>query len=118
MFFLLILAALVVGFPLWPSVTAGQPAPAAPERQVAPQWPQWRGPASAGVSSEADLPTTWSATENLAWKMPLAGLGASSPIVWGDRVIVTSQVGRTPVAAGSHPLLACLLYTSDAADEL
>ena len=106
MFFPLILAALVVGFPLWPSVTAGQPAPAAQERQVAPQWPQWRGPSSAGVSTEADLPTTWSATENLAWKTPLAGLGASSPIVWGDRVIVTSQVGRTPVAAGSHPLLA------------
>jgi outer membrane protein assembly factor BamB len=105
-FFLLILAVLVVGFPLWPSITAGQSTPAAPEGQVAPQWPQWRGPSSAGVSSEADLPSTWSPTENLAWKMPLAGLGASSPIVWGDRVIVTSQVGRTPVAAGSHPLLA------------
>jgi outer membrane protein assembly factor BamB len=104
-FFLLILAALVVGFPVWPPLTA-QKAPAARERQVAQQWPQWRGPSSAGVSTEPDLPTTWSATDNLAWKVPLAGLGASSPIVWGDRVIVTSQVGRTPVAAGSHPLLA------------
>ena len=55
MFFLLILAALVVGFPLWPSVSAGQPAPAAQERQVAPQWPQWRGPSSAGVSTEAEV---------------------------------------------------------------
>ena len=78
----------------------------AQERGAGADWPQWRGPSSRGVSTESDLPTTWSASENLAWKAPLAGVGASSPIVWGDHVIVTSQVGRTPVAAGSHPRLA------------
>jgi outer membrane protein assembly factor BamB len=78
----------------------------AQDRDGAAAWPQWRGPSSAGLSSEAGLPTTWSATENLAWKASLAGAGASSPIVWGDRVIVTSQLGRTPVAPGSHPRLA------------
>ncbi len=73
---------------------------------TAQNWPQWRGPSSRGVSAETGLPTTWSAHENLAWRASLAGLGASSPIVWGDRVIVTSQVGRTPVAGGAHPRLA------------
>jgi outer membrane protein assembly factor BamB len=70
-------------------------------------WPQWRGPSGHGVSSETDLPTTWSATGNVAWRARTAGLGTSSPIVWGDRVIVTSQVGRSPLAGGeAHPQLA------------
>jgi outer membrane protein assembly factor BamB len=73
---------------------------------AARDWPQWRGPSSDGVSAESGLPATWSASENLVWRAPLAGLGASSPIVWGDRVIVTSQVGNAVVAGGTHPQLA------------
>lgn len=72
----------------------------------AENWPQWRGPSSLGVSQESALPTDWSADQNLAWKAPLSGLGASSPIVWGDRVFVTSQVGRAPLQGDSHPGLA------------
>ncbi len=73
----------------------------------AQNWPQWRGPSGYGVSSESGLPTTWSASESIAWRAPLAGLGASSPIVWGDRVFVTSQVGGSTVADGAaHPQLA------------
>jgi outer membrane protein assembly factor BamB len=59
----------------------------------AENWPHWRGPSAAGVSPEKGLPVTWSDTENVAWKAKLRGLGVSSPIVWGDRVIVTSQAG-------------------------
>jgi outer membrane protein assembly factor BamB len=73
---------------------------------AAEHWPQWRGPSSQGVSSESGLPTRWSAREGVAWKAPLAGIGAASPIVWGDRVFVTSQVGRATVAPGQHPRLA------------
>jgi outer membrane protein assembly factor BamB len=73
---------------------------------VSGNWPQWRGPSSGGVSAETNLPTRWSTTENVAWRAPLAGLGTSSPIVWGDRVFVTSQVGSAVVAGGSHPQLA------------
>ena len=73
---------------------------------TAQNWPQWRGPSSAGVSSESGLPTRWSASENVAWKASLAGLGTSSPIVWGDSVFVTSQIGNTPVGPGPHPQLA------------
>ena len=73
----------------------------------AQNWPQWRGPSSHGVSSESNLPITWSAKENIAWKATLAGLGTSSPIVWNDRIIATSQIGSVPVAGGgNHPQLA------------
>ena len=74
---------------------------------IAQDWPQWRGPSGYGVSTDADLPTSWSTSQNLAWRASLAGLGTSSPIVWGDRVIVTSQVGRSPRAGdAAHPQLA------------
>ena len=59
----------------------------------AQNWPHWRGPAASGVSAETGLPSKWSATEGIAWKAPIRGLGVSSPIVWGNRVFVTSQVG-------------------------
>src|SRR5258705_8457510 len=75
-------------------------------RSEAQNWPQWRGPSSQGVSLESGLPTRWSATENIAWKAGLAGAGTSSPIVWGDRIFVTSQIGQARVAPGSHPQLA------------
>jgi outer membrane protein assembly factor BamB len=55
-------------------------------------WPQFRGPASRGVSEINSLPTTWSATKNVAWKAEVPGRGWSSPIVWGDQVIVTSAL--------------------------
>ncbi|MBI4327753.1 MAG: PQQ-binding-like beta-propeller repeat protein [Chloroflexi bacterium] len=55
-------------------------------------WPQFRGPHAAGVSEEKSLPDTWSATQNVAWKTEIPGLGWSSPIVWGDKIFVTSVV--------------------------
>jgi outer membrane protein assembly factor BamB len=73
---------------------------------MAANWPQWRGPSGLGVSAESGLPVTWSARENTAWSVALRGLGSSSPIVWGDQIFVTSQVGRLPLAGGSHPMLA------------
>src|SRR5687767_2716401 len=73
---------------------------------MAANWPQWRGPSGFGVSAESGLPTTWSGRENIAWSVALRGLGSSSPIVWGDQIFVTSQVGRLPLSARSHPTLA------------
>ncbi|MCP5112486.1 MAG: PQQ-binding-like beta-propeller repeat protein, partial [bacterium] len=55
----------------------------------AENWPGFRGPTRQGVSSEKGLPTTWSATENIAWKTAIPGEGWSSPIVWGDRIFLT-----------------------------
>jgi outer membrane protein assembly factor BamB len=70
-------------------------------------WPQWRGPLSHGISAETGLPTTWGTGQNLAWRASLSGTGTSSPIVWEDWVIVTSQVGRSARAGdAAHPQLA------------
>ena len=71
----------------------------------AENWPHWRGPAATGVSAETGLPERWSDTDNVAWKAPVRGLGISSPVVWGDRVFVTSQIGRSARRAGNHPTL-------------
>jgi outer membrane protein assembly factor BamB len=74
---------------------------------AAQDWPQWRGPSSQGVSVESRLPTRWSLEENLAWTAPLAGVGTSSPIIWGGMVVVTSQVGGSArVGRSAHPQLA------------
>jgi outer membrane protein assembly factor BamB len=83
----------------------------------AQHWPQWRGPAASGVSTETGLPVRWSDTENVAWKAPLSGLSVSSPVVFGDLVFVTSQRGSgvvrpgprlvqggNPLEAGERPL--------------
>ncbi len=56
----------------------------------AENWPEFRGPMRQGISSETGLPTQWSTTENVAWKTPIPGQGWSSPIVWEDRVFLTS----------------------------
>jgi hypothetical protein len=65
------------------------------ETPPAEDWPQWRGPRGDGSSSEKNLPVHWSATENIAWKAPVPGKGHSSPIVFGDRVIVTTCLEDT-----------------------
>jgi outer membrane protein assembly factor BamB len=56
----------------------------------ADNWPQWRGPGADGVSRETNLPTHWSETENIAWKLPMPGRGGSTPVVWGNRIFLTS----------------------------
>ena len=71
----------------------------------AEDWPHWRGPDGRRISAERSLPTAWSRDSGVAWRTPLRGLGVSSPIVTGDLVILTSQVGRGPLRSGSHPTL-------------
>ena len=73
-------------------------------------WPAWRGPLGSGVSTESGLPERWSATENVAWKARLAGVGVSSPIAAGDQVYVTSQVGAGLRNGKADLELYCLLW--------
>ncbi len=58
-----------------------------------PDWSGFRGPSGMGVSAAKGLPVTWSESENIVWKTPLPGPGASSPIVFGDRIYLTSYTG-------------------------
>jgi len=57
---------------------------------AAEEWPAWRGPRGDGTSAETGVPLRWSGTENVAWKTLIPGKSHSSPVVWGDRVFVTT----------------------------
>ncbi len=60
------------------------------EGEGARYWPRWRGPSGQGLVSGSGYPDSWSGTENVLWKKPLPGRGNSSPIVWGDRILLTT----------------------------
>src|ERR1043165_4746304 len=66
----------------------------------AENWPTWRGPHYDGSTTETNLPDQLSLDKNLAWKMPLPGRSGATPVVWGDKVFVTSADDK------SHELLA------------
>ncbi len=64
------------------------------EDGLAADWPQFRGPDGSGVTHDArGVPTEWSPTDNIVWKTPMPGYGASSPIVLGDRAYLTCYSG-------------------------
>jgi outer membrane protein assembly factor BamB len=69
------------------------PAVAAEKLDPLGQWPHWRGPfANGSAAPEAAPPLKWDATTNVAWKAPIPGRGASTPIVWGDSVYVLTAI--------------------------
>jgi len=62
------------------------------------QWPLFRGPDAGAIPDNPALPDTWSETENIAWKVPIPGLGWSSPIVWDDHIFLTSAISEAKEA--------------------
>jgi len=66
------------------------------------EWPRFRGPAANGLTSEDQLPLKWNADENIAWKFKLPGQGWSSPIVWGNKLFVTTAVTDNPPKAANY----------------
>jgi hypothetical protein len=64
----------------------------APGTESAGGWAQWRGPLATGVAPHADPPVRWSESENLRWKSAIPGKGHSSPVLWGERVFLTTAV--------------------------
>lgn len=56
-------------------------------------WPGFRGPNGLGVSADRGLPVEWGPAKNVVWQVKLPGPGASSPIVWGDRIFLTCYTG-------------------------
>lgn len=61
-------------------------------------WPQWRGPLSTGAALKGNPPVHFGETRNLKWKIPIPGKGHSTPIVWGNYIIVTTAVATTEKA--------------------
>lgn len=57
----------------------------------ADNWPQWRGVHGDGISLEKNVPSEWSETKNLLWSVALPGMGGATPIIWGDRIFLTSE---------------------------
>lgn len=57
-------------------------------------WPQFRGPNNAGISPETNLPSTWGAEKNIAWKTRIPGYDWSCPIVCGNKIFVTTAVSE------------------------
>ena len=67
----------------------------------ADNWPRLRGAAGDGkAAKDADVPTTWSETQNIAWKAAMPGPGSSSPVVWGDKIFVTCWSGYGDASGG------------------
>lgn len=62
--------------------------------QAQSNWPQFRGAESLGTTDDPRLPDRWSATENVRWKQDIPGSGWSCPVVWGNRVFVTTVVNQ------------------------
>jgi outer membrane protein assembly factor BamB len=62
----------------------------------AENWPSWRGPEATSVSKETGIPAKWDMSQNLRWKVEVPGLGHSSPIVWGNRIFLTTAVNSNP----------------------
>ncbi len=71
----------------------------------AENWPQWRGPTGNGLSNESGIAIEWSRDRNVAWRLPLPGPAGATPIVWEDRIFVTSSVGAEE---GADLVLLCL----------
>ena len=74
---------------------------------VGQNWPQWRGPQSNGLSPEKKLPSEWGPDKNIAWKVAIPGAGWSQPIVWGDKIFITTAVTenqRKPQAGDFNPM--------------
>lgn len=92
---LTLLVILVIGTAALLSARSTPPAP------TATPWPSFRGARAEGLAVDQQLPATWDATksERVKWKTAVPGLAHSSPIVWGDRVFVTSAISSKDPAA-------------------
>src|SRR5688572_30260335 len=78
---------------------------------TAQNWPRFRGPSGSGVADSRPLPIAWDGTtgKGVLWKTPVPGVGHSSPVVWGDRIFLTTSISSArdahydPKDAGIDP---------------
>src|SRR6202022_1037467 len=64
-------------------------------------WPSFRGTQASGIAEGQNLPNSWNGKtgENILWRTPIPGLAHSSPVVWGNRIFVTSAISSDPKAS-------------------
>jgi len=103
----LVLLSLLIAAPVNTATQAGDAAVAG--AASASHWPQWRGPDGTGAAEDADPPISWSETKNVRWKVRVPGRGHATPVVWGERIFVTTAepfgerfTPRPSVAPGAH----------------
>jgi len=89
---------LALGFVMLPLTVA----PSAQGTQAERYWHQWRGPSANGISRTATPPLEWSEKQNVRWKVEIPGRGSSSPVIWGDRVFITTAIPAGSNLADSH----------------
>src|SRR5918994_6284715 len=70
--------------------------------QTAAHWPQWRGPFFNGMA-RGDAPSVWSDTTNIKWKTEIPGRGFSTPVIWGDRIFLTTAIPTGKAAETPQP---------------
>ena len=63
-------------------------------------WPRWRGPYETGVAL-GDAPLQWSDNEHIVWKVEVPGRGESTPVIWGDKIFLTTAVPTEPIPTTS-----------------
>ena len=66
-------------------------------------WAQWRGPDGLGISAGTAYAEEWAPDKNIAWKTPIPGRGHSSPVVWGDRIFLTTSIEGKPAPPDHKP---------------
>ncbi len=66
-------------------------------------WPQWRGPYATGVAPAGDPPIEWNENLNIKWKSGIPGKGHSTPIIWGDQIILLSAVQTDQIVEKEEP---------------
>lgn len=84
---------------VWLALTGAAASEPADDKDA--HWPQWRGPFDSGMARTA-VPTEWSSTKNVAWKVTIPGRGHSSPVIWGDRIFVTTAVANAAVGEAAQ----------------
>jgi outer membrane protein assembly factor BamB len=75
---------------------------AAPDAAMERYWPQWRGPHATGASTIAKPPVEWSETKNVRWKKEIPGRGSGTPVIWGDRLFLTTAVPAGAPGDAAH----------------
>ncbi|MFQ5788975.1 MAG: PQQ-binding-like beta-propeller repeat protein [Acidobacteriota bacterium] len=65
---------------------------AEPPKEAERYWPQWRGPHATGVSPHGSPPVEWNEEKNVQWKVRIPGRGKSTPVIWGDRLYLTTAI--------------------------